>query len=1169
MYFFSDTFPDGAVRNVSFNATAQKTGYYFRCNNSEYISRTLWCDGRTDCTDGSDERSCDVSCPSRFRCDNGRCLAFTLLCDYRDDCGDQSDERQCASMACRADEWMCASGQCIPRSDRCDLNTQCQDGSDEDMCDVCPEPAFQCYDRLCIHEANVCDGHIDCGGVYNEDEGTSCRIRAHPSCGAWHALGARDNGAYTLTDGDGGTFPVECIFDHSRDRVATVIHHDQEDVVVMDTISAARHHINYNIAMDSVMYVLQGSQSCSQRVDVDCQYVYRAMSNSISWLDVKGGRHLFHNSSKPNCSCELEYACDMGQERCFCDVIVQQAWNMLPDTTRLHDHGDIVDKQFLPISGINISVVNEYGSIRFTVGPLVCVEEKHNATTQMMCKSGITADVATRCVLDYNQHGGVVGCRDLTHLLGCGDFVCPVNYMKCPDSFCLPLRRVCDGHRDCLDGRDEQQCDSWVCPNLFRCGDGGTCLTWDQVCDGREHCPRGDDERDCDPTCPEGCTCQDMATRCQHLSLDVASAIPNDTKNLDLSRINIPDFENYSFNGLDSLLYLNLSDCGILDLTNTSFVDLISLMYLDLSNNLITSLVENVFFGVRNLKHLILSGNKMLSYISPGAFNGLWNLPVLDLSGLSVANLQENAFSGLTNLKRLNLSNTGLVAVETGAFSELDNLISLDLRTNTIKSFDGGVFSGLTGLQDLVTDAYEFCCIRPISVTQAKCLPPPDEFSSCSDLMKNVTLRISLWVLGAVALLGNSIVLFYRLIYDRAGLKRNNGIYVANLGVSDFLMGVYMFIIAGADTHFRGWYNWNDTWWRESELCQLAGFLSTLSSEVSTIFLCIITIDRLVALKSPFSAFAQNSKLACVVCVVTWLCGLALAGVPLLPLEYFRGRFYSRSGVCLALPLTRDKPPGWEYATAVFVVFNFLCFVVIAVGQAGIYRDIRGRPEVTVQKGDVQLARKLSLIVMSDFLCWFPICVMGLMAMRGHVIPGEVYTWTAAFILPINSALNPLLYTLSSATSTNLRRKIVRGVLGSGRSNPLSSANDSTRISESRGISRRRHRGRQPSHADAVKTPDGAVSLRTAILAGLDVTEMLYICQGVTRSLEVMHSHHLACTSLSEDSVIIFYKQGMMTQVGISDEMTPIKDGYNPSHDVQQLGHMVQLMLTMGKRNIQ
>ncbi|XP_067684467.1 G-protein coupled receptor GRL101-like [Haliotis asinina] len=631
----------------------------------------------------------------------------------------------------------------------------------------------------------------------------------------------------------------------------------------------------------------------------------------------------------------------------------------------------------------------------------------------------------------------------------------------------------------------------------------------------------------------------------------------------------MPDFGNYSFTGLKSLLYMNLSHSGIQDLTKTSFVDLISLVYLDLSYNMITSLQENVFLGVKNLKHLILRGNKMLSYITPGAFNGLVKLPALDLSGLSFSKLQQNLFSDLTSLKRLNLSSMGLGEIESGAFHGLDNLSSLDLRMNAIRRFDGEVFSGLSGLKDLVTDAYEFCCIRPVSVIQEKCLPQPDEFSSCSDLLKNVYLRISLWLLGAVALVGNSAVLFYRLMFDRAGVKRNNGIYVANLGLSDFLMGVYMFIIAGADAHFRGWYNWKDTWWRESELCQVAGFLSTLSSEVSTIFLCVITIDRLVALKAPFSTFAQNSKLAGAVCAITWICGLVLAGLPLLPLKYFKGTFYSRSGVCLALPLTRDRPPGWEYAVAVFVLFNFLCFVIIAVGQAMIYRDIRERQEVSVQKGDVQLTRKLSVIVMSDFLCWFPICVMGLMAMRGHMIPGDVYTWTAAFILPINSALNPLIYTLSSTTSTNLRRKFVTGVFGSGRSIILFSTNDSARISESHRISRRRHRGRQPPRIEAVKVPDGAVSLRVAILAGLDVTEMLFVCQSVTRSLEVMHSHHLACTSLSEDSVIIFYKQGMMTQVGISDVMTPVKDENNPSHDLQQLGHIVQLMLTVGSKDIQ
>ena len=34
--------------------------------------------------------------------------------------------------------------------------------------------------------------------------------------------------------------------------------------------------------------------------------------------------------------------------------------------------------------------------------------------------------------------------------------------------------------------------------------------------------------------------------------------------------------------------------------------------------------------------------------------------------------------------------------------------------------------------------------------------------------------------------------------------------------------------------------------------------------------------------------------------------------------------------------------------------------------------------------------------------------------MEGTEIPGEVYAWTAVLILPINSALNPFLYTLSA-----------------------------------------------------------------------------------------------------------------------------------------------------------
>ncbi len=35
-------------------------------------------------------------------------------------------------------------------------------------------------------------------------------------------------------------------------------------------------------------------------------------------------------------------------------------------------------------------------------------------------------------------------------------------------------------------------------------------------------------------------------------------------------------------------------------------------------------------------------------------------------------------------------------------------------------------------------------------------------------------------------------------------------------------------------------------------------------------------------------------------------------------------------------------------------------------------------------------------------------------ALRGATIPGEVYAWIIVFVLPVNSAINPILYTFAA-----------------------------------------------------------------------------------------------------------------------------------------------------------
>ncbi|PIK58440.1 hypothetical protein BSL78_04661 [Apostichopus japonicus] len=135
------------------------------------------------------------------------------------------------------------------------------------------------------------------------------------------------------------------------------------------------------------------------------------------------------------------------------------------------------------------------------------------------------------------------------------------------------------------------------------------------------------------------------------------------------------------------------------------------------------------------------------------------------------------------------------------------------------------------------SERFYYCCLLEDSTTLQECLPQPDEFSSCTDLIRSTLQRIVIWLMALSSLSGNIIVILLRLFKRKKPATRRGNtaqpLFIMNLAIADLLMGCYLLMITVADISYRGRYGLFSDIWQNSFFCRLAGFLSTISSVTS------------------------------------------------------------------------------------------------------------------------------------------------------------------------------------------------------------------------------------------------------------------------------------------------------------------------------------------------
>ncbi|AWO99933.1 putative relaxin receptor 2 [Scophthalmus maximus] len=471
-----------------------------------------------------------------------------------------------------------------------------------------------------------------------------------------------------------------------------------------------------------------------------------------------------------------------------------------------------------------------------------------------------------------------------------------------------------------------------------------------------------------------------------------------------------------SFIGLQSLMYLSMVNTSLQQLPQPSFCQhMLSLDWLDLEGNQIQTVNYSILKNCSKLGVLSLMDNRIRS-VPENTFQSLWKLAELDLSRNRIRELPKNTFKSLSpSLLKLNISHNPLVHIHPSHFNNLPHLQSLALQGIDLPDIQIKMFLPMKNLSHIYFKKFQYCSYAP---HVRSCKPNTDGISSFEDLLANKVLRVSVWVMAFITCFGNLFVIGMRSL-----IRAENNLHAACIKVlccADCLMGVYLFFVGVFDVKFRGQYNRNALLWMESVECRTIGFLAMLSSEVSVLLLTYLTLEKFLVIVFPFSNLRPSKLQTGVVLASIWLLGFIIAAVPLMNEDVF-GNYYGRNGVCFPLHSDRqEKPTAKGYSTGIFLGLNLVAFLVIFVSYSSmfcsIYRtginatDLRSRLH-----RDVAVANRFFFIVFSDALCWIPIFLVKILSLLKVEIPGTISSWVVIFILPINSALNPILYTLTTS----------------------------------------------------------------------------------------------------------------------------------------------------------
>ena len=642
--------------------------------------------------------------------------------------------------------------------------------------------------------------------------------------------------------------------------------------------------------------------------------------------------------------------------------------------------------------------------------PFITMDKKNSSTSsckkaKLPCNLGNSQcfSIFEICSYKINSQHKIYPCENGRHLEHCTEFECNMMF-KCPGYYCIPWGYICDGKWDCPEGYDElilHKCNSRrQCLNMFKCRNCQICIHFGDVCDGTTNCPFGDDEHLCGLNairCPKHCQCLAYSVMCQNaitLKIGVLSRLPHHLVSM---RQCVSIFVKVMLKMISYVTVLDLKFNQISVIYESFFPSLNYSLLIDIGYNSIRKIESGCFSNLYYLS-IIKLNNNLLSQIAPRSFTNLHALKTLDLSNNYLLIFTSDIISNSVNLKIINLTNSRLTITK-------DNLYLNFIEAKTLF---------------IISGPDPMCCFLHCSsgTTAVK-------FSrrSCSNMLTKGNIKITFRFVSV------AVIMLLLLCFVLQNTLVKSGAYtyiISSVCFCDAILAVYLITIWVNDLIYDDNFPLEASKWKSSIVCFTAFAFTLTFHLISPLILCFLSFSRLMVVLFPLDNILKNKQIA--IRFVTCTMGFIIIFVLLVTTIIWK--FYDQVPFKLCSPLIDSTHSVWLINTLSWIV---VCLQICATCFIPSVYVMLIRKLLKCQsnfyKGNLDnksnhiLFTQIIFLISSNILCWVPSSIIYIFYIYTPTFPTMLAEWAIIVIVPINSVMNPLVFT------AGLVRKIIQNVV--------------------------------------------------------------------------------------------------------------------------------------------